>query len=475
MAVNTKKEIKQRKAPSMDARLGRIPPQDIETEKAILGICLLEKDALDIAMATIEHEDIFYKDAHVSIYAAMLKLYRAGVHVDLLTITAELHKNEQLESIGGAGYLAVLVRDVVTSAHLSDWCKIVYEKYMLRELIRTCGDAISEAYAENDPFDIISALDAQISTYGGVGDSYPTHIGEIALNEIKSLHERIEHKVEFNGISSGYPTLDRITGGWQSTDLIIIAARPAVGKTAFTVNLSLNAASSIERMCHVVFFSLEMGKNQIGKRALSAKSGVGLEKIFRKALDITPVELQSLEKTASNLKNFRLHVNDRAAVNPSYIKRVCNETRRKIRKRNSNEDLEMVIIDYLQLMQPNVRGGNREQDVSSISRDLKCLAKDLGVPVIALSQLNRDGKGKPDLSHLRESGAIEQDADMVCMMYGDDGDSESRIFFDIMKHRNGATDRVAFTFDKTKQQFIDEAANYNNSYAGIGGNDKPFN
>lgn len=430
---------------------GRVPPQAPELEEAILGAIMLEKDAIETAMGVLANSDMFYTPANQKIYEAMLRIYKNGGMVDLLTVTEELRKADELEVAGGAYYLTTLTMGVVNGAHVENHAKIVYETFMKRETIRICGAAISDAYEEGtDAFDISALAAAQLTELGEVATSdMPEPIHSIAMNEVISIGEKREAGVSFGGVTTGFPTLDKLTGGWQDTDLIILAARPAVGKTAFVMNLALNAGNAVTDVFNVLFFSLEMSKGQIGKRALSATSGVELEKIYRNVLSLSDAEMKTLQLTAEKMNKCRLHVNDKAAISPLYVKRVA-----KARKKKTG--LDMIIIDYLQLMRPSVKEGSRERDIASISAELKSIAKELEVPTIALSQLNREGEGgEPDLRHLRESGAIEQDADLVAFLYAPDANQPEQITLKIAKHRNGATDKVPFRFEKSRQKFYD--------------------
>lgn len=451
MAINIKKELGSiRKRPDMSTLVyGKIPPQAPELEEAVLGAILIERDALERAMGTIESPEVFYVDANRKIYQAMLTLYRSGAPIDLLTVTEQLRKQDELEIIGGAYYLTNLTENIVSGAHVENHCKIVFEKFIQREIIRICGEAIGTAYEDStDAFSLLDIVQNEFSDLGNVTNEAPISIHDIATQEVRDVHSRIEMDISFTGIPTGFPTLDKATGGWQDTDLIIIAARPAVGKTAFVLNIAMNAAQVLEREINVAFFSLEMSKKQIGKRSLSAKSGVDLSKIYRDVLSLSQDEIGKLEQSASDFKNCRMFVNDRAAVNPAYVRRVSNELKRK-------KGLDMIIVDYLQIMTANGGKQNREREIASISSDLKAIAKDLNVPVIALSQLNRDGDGKPELKHLRESGAIEQDADLIAFLYSDGDEVDARIIFKIAKHRNGAIEDIPFRFEKTKQRFYD--------------------
>lgn len=446
--------------------MARMPPHSKETEAALIGAVLFQgREGMERALSLLDTSDAFYTPDCKVIYDALLSLYKSGSAVDVVTLTDRLTRDGKIEKGGEYELMKYVDSVMLINADIESYAKVIKEHFLSREIIRICGEAITEVYDGTSPFDLINDLSAQFTRIGDVGNNdRPVHISDVATKELMSIHERRESKVIFSGVPTGYPSLDRLTGGWQDTDFIILAARPAVGKTAFVLNLAINAGQSLQKNVNVAFFSLEMSKGQLGKRALAIKSGVLLDKIYKNVLQLNDTELTQLERATDELRNCRLFINDRAAVTPAYIKRVCNDLDRK-------HGIDMIVIDYLQLMRPNFSEKSRERDVASISRDLKELAKELGVPIIALSQLNRDANGEPDLRQLRESGAIEQDADMVMFLYGDEAENESSIILKVAKHRNGATDKIPFTFDKTKQKFIDPTAQiqYDNPYAGIKG------
>ncbi len=471
MALNIKKEFgnsRQRKPDISTLVFGKIPPQAPELEEAILGAIMNQRDAIETSMTVLTTGDMFYNPANQKIYAAMMRLYTKGSVIDLLTVQDELRKTDELEVVGGAYYLSTLTANVVNGAHVEHHAKIVYQMHVKRETIRICGEAISEAYEDTtDPFDTSGLASTQLAALGDVaaGD-YPVSIEQIAVDEIMDMEQKRESGINTGGVTSGFPTLDKLTGGWQKTDLIILAARPAVGKTAFVINLSLNAGNSVGETSHVAFFSLEMSKSQIGKRTLAASSGIPLEKIYRNVLGLTDDDISILSQTTNILSKCRLYINDRPGITPMYVKRVAKDLKKK-------KGLSMIVIDYLQIMRPSVKEGSREREVASITGDLKAIAKELEVPIIALCQLNREANGEPDLPNLRESGAIEQDADVVSFLYAPDANEPEQIVFKIGKHRNGACDKVPFRFDKAHQKFYDINApmEYFNPRAGIASRD----
>lgn len=466
MALNIKKDFgtARKLKPDLDKLiLGKLPPQAPELEAAVLGAIMLEKDKFSEAIEIIQSGDCFYVDAHRRIYEAMHALNNQGRAIDLLTVTEELKKRGDLELIGGQYFLTTLTLNVVTSAHMEVHARIVMEKFIQRELIRISGTVISEAYEDStDVFDLLDKAET------GLYDITDKHlrknynkISDILIKTLDEINEAKANKKDVTGVPSGYATLDKITGGWQKSDLIVLAARPGMGKTAFTLNLALNAALNKDKPFPVAFFSLEMGAGQLVRRLLAAVSDLSLGKLVKGQLE--EHEFYQLMERSKKLASAPIFIDDQAALN-------IFELRAKARRLASKSDIQMIIIDYLQLMTAGVEKGNREQEISKISRDLKALAKELNIPIIALSQLNRSVEQRsnskiPQLSDLRESGAIEQDADMVVFLYRpgyyqkqdeqnnmepDDGTTEVII----AKHRNGNLDTAKVKFIGEYQKFV---------------------
>lgn len=409
MAVSIKKDfgnVRSRKPDLTTMVYGKVPPQAPELEEAVLGACMLEKDTFAQVLEIIQSSDCFYMDAHQKIYAAMRKLFDKGTPVDLLTITEELRKSGELEIVGGAYYLTRLTMSVLSSAHVEAHARIVMEKFIQRELIRISGSVISDAY--EDSTDVFDLLDKAESGLYEITDKHLRKnfrsLQDVLVQTMNEIDEARKKTDDITGVPSGFKGLDRLTGGWQKTDLIILAARPAVGKTAFCLNLALNAALNPSKPFPVAFFSLEMGAGQIVKRLLSAITDVRLESISRGKM--AEHEFIQMTQRMQRLTDAKIFIDDQAALN-------IFELRAKARRLKQKHNIQMIIIDYLQLMQGSVeKGGNREQEISKISRDLKALAKELEIPVLALSQLNRSVETRkeskvPQLSDLRESGAIE--------------------------------------------------------------------
>ena len=486
MAVNIKKDFgntRNRKPDISNLVFGKIPPQAPDLEEAVLGACMLEKDTFAQVLEIIQSAECFYVDAHQKIYGAMRTLFDKGTPVDLLTITEELRKTNELEIIGGAYYLTRLTMSVLSSAHVEAHSRIVMEKFIQRELIRISGSVISDAY--EDSTDVFDLLDKAESGLYEITDKHLRKnfksLQEVLVRTMNEIDENRKKTDDITGVPSLFKELDALTGGWQKTDLIILAARPSVGKTAFTLNLAMNAAMNVGKQYPVALFSLEMGAGQIVKRMLSAVTDVSMDAITRGKM--AEHEFIQMSQRMGKLAQAKIFIDDQAALN-------IFELRAKARRLKQKHDIQMILIDYLQLMQGSVeKGGNREQEISKISRDLKALAKELEVPIIALSQLNRSVETRkeskiPQLSDLRESGAIEQDADLVMFLYrpeyhgitndamGETIEGETHIH--IAKHRNGSTGMVKVRFIKEYQKFVDLEDNRFDSFgsgnSGGGGN-----
>ena len=476
MSLNIKKDFstsRSRKPDLSTMVYGKVPPQNPELEEAVLGAILLDKTKLGDVNEIIQSPECFYVDANKKIYAAILSLNTKGLPVDLLTITEELRKNNELELVGGAYYLTKLTMNVVSSAHVESHALIVMEKYIQRELIRISGEVIGSAYEEGaDVFELMDKAEQGLYeiTDKHLRKNYVS-IDKVLLKTIDEIEAAKNKTDDLTGVPSGYYELDKMTGGWQKTDLIVIAARPAVGKTAFCLNLAMNAALNTNKAFPVAFFSLEMSASQLVKRMLSAVTEVRMDAITKGRME--EHEFVQLTKRMSKLSSSQIYLDDQAALN-------VFELRAKARRLKQHHGIELIVIDYLQLMQASIdKNGNREQEISKISRDLKALAKELEVPIIALSQLNRGVESRkdskiPQLSDLRESGAIEQDADMVIFLYrpeyhGVNNDEmgepiEGKTEIHIAKHRNGSTGKVDLKFIKEYQKFIDLPSQYEGNF-----------
>jgi len=446
---------------------------------------MLEKGAFDIVIEILKAE-CFYVDSHQRVFKAMQSLANKSQPIDILTVVEELRFKEELDLVGGPYYVTKLTNSVVSSANIEAHSRIVLQKFIQRELIRISGEIIADAYEDStDVFDLLDQAESKIYevTSSHLRNNYET-IDSVLVKTIQRI-EDLRHKNEdITGVPTGFKNLDRITYGWQPTDLIILAARPSVGKTAMALNLARNAALHPTKPTPVAVFSLEMSAGQLVQRILSAESEIWLEKIARGKMEEHEMK-QLYARGIQRLAQAPIFIDDTPALN-------IFELRAKCRRLKNASNIGLIIIDYLQLMSGTGenRNGNREQEISNISRNLKGLAKELHVPIIALSQLSRevekrkDGNKMPQLSDLRESGAIEQDADMVCFMYrpeyydvtqnemGESNRGETHIR--IAKHRNGSLDTIKLKALLHIQKFIDDdGGDFNMPNLPPGGSWKP--
>ncbi|MBU1369555.1 MAG: replicative DNA helicase, partial [Bacteroidetes bacterium] len=431
---------------------GRVPPQAVDLEEVVLGAMMLEKDAVN-AIIDILKPEVFYKDAHKKIFTAIYNLFSKSEAIDILTVTNELKTMGELEMVGGAYFISQLTNRVVSAANIEFHARILIQKFIQRELIHISSDIIKDAY--EDTTDVFDLLDKAESGLFSVSESNLRRsfsaMPELVKQAIEDIEKAKDSDSNLRGVPSGYTDLDRITQGWQKSDLIILAARPSMGKTALALNLARNAAVDFNKP--VAFFSLEMSSVQLVTRLISSETYLPAEKL-RKG-DLEEYEWQQLNTKINPLVNAKMYIDDTPQLS-------IFELRAKCRRLKQQFDIQMVYVDYLQLMTAGGDNrGNREQEISNISRSLKSLAKELDVPVLALSQLSRNvesrpGSKKPILSDLRESGAIEQDADMVIFIYrpeyygiNDDGEGNSvqgLAVINIAKHRNGKLGDVNLKF-----------------------------
>ncbi len=449
----------------------KIQPQATDLEEAVLGALMLEKDALS-AVIDVLKPDIFYDERHKRIFEAIQQLFQKSKPVDILTVTSELRANGNLEMIGGAYYVTYLTNRVSSAANIEYHARIISQKYIQRELIRISTEIIKNAYEDTtDIFDLLDHAEKNLFDIAQNNLRRDTQkMDEIIKQSLASLEELRTKTDGLTGVPSGFTDLDRITGGWQKSDLIIIAARPAMGKTAFVLTAARNAAVDFQKP--VVVFSLEMSSIQLVNRLISGETEIEQEKI-RKG-NLAEWEWQQLHSKIGKLSEAPLLIDDTPALN-------IFEFRAKCRRLKSQYDIQMIIIDYLQLMHGKAEGmgggGNREQEIGSISRALKSVAKELEVPVLALSQLSRavesrpgqNGK-RPMLSDLRESGSIEQDADLVLFLYrpeyygiteDENGRSNAGVGEVIIgKNRHGETGIVPLRFIGKYVKFVDLEDNF---------------
>jgi replicative DNA helicase len=419
----------------------KIPPYSIEAEQSVLGSMLLSKEAIFVAAERLRAED-FYKESHRKIFDSILELNENGEPVDLITLTELLRSKRQIEQVGGAVYLTTLTEAVPTTSNISYYCDIVQEKSLLRRLIETSSDILSMAYEPKE--DVENVLDKaermifEIVQKRRVENYF--HIKDILLSTFERIEELYNSEGGITGVPTGFYDLDEMTSGFQPSDLILIAARPSMGKTSFALNIAQNAA--IRNKIPVAIFSLEMSKEQLVQRMLCSESNVDSHRLRTGRLQDD--DWPRLARAMGPLSEAPIYIDDTPAISSI-------EIRAKARRLKAEKGLGLIIIDYLQLMSGRSNAENRQQEISEVSRSLKALARELSVPVVALSQLSRAPEmradHKPVLSDLRESGSQEQDSDLVAFLYRDDyynPDSEKKNIAEIIiaKQRNGPTGTV---------------------------------
>ena len=433
---------------------GKIPPQAIDLEEVVIGAMMIDKKGVDEVIDILSPE-AFYKKAHQLIFEAIFQLFKNGEPIDLLTVSSQLKKNATLDLVGGDFYLISLTQKVSSSAHIEFHARIILQKYIQRSLIKISSEIIEDSYDETkDVFDLLDNAESKLYdiTQGNIKKSSET--AQDLVIQAKKKIEEISNKEGLSGVPSGFDKLDKLTSGWQESDLIIIAARPGMGKTALTLSMARNIA--VNQNIPVAFFSLEMASVQLITRLISSETGLSSEKLRTGRLE--KHEWEQLNVKVKGLEKAPLYIDDTPSLS-------IFDLRAKARRLASQHKIKLIVIDYLQLMTAGggQKGGNREQEISMISRNLKALAKELNIPVIALSQLSRavetrGGSKRPLLSDLRESGAIEQDADIVSFIYRpeyykiDEWDDEERsptegqAEFIVAKHRNGGLDSIRLKF-----------------------------
>ena len=434
--------------------LGKVPPHDLEAEQAIIGSMLTDRDAVISAIEILKEED-FYREDNKAIYTAILNLYNRAEPIDIITVKSELESMGKFEQVGGLEYLAELPEKVTTTANAMKYIKIVEEKSTLRRLIKTANEIIELGYSPTeDVEDIMEGAEKKIfNIMQEKNQKGYAPIKDVLVESFTKLEELYNRKQHITGVPSGFTELDYRTAGFHGSELILIAARPAMGKTAFALNIATNAA--VKANVPVAVFSLEMSKEQLVNRILCSESMVDSNKVRTGKLEED--DWTKLAGAIGPLSEAEIFIDDTPGIN-------ITEIRAKCRKLKLEKNIGMVVIDYLQLIQgSNKRGGSREQEISEISRSLKILAKELDVPVIALSQLSRAAEQRPDhrpmLSDLRESGAIEQDADIVMFLYRDDyynQDSDKKDIAEIIiaKHRGGSTGTVELLWLGSYTKFV---------------------
>ena len=430
-------------------QFGKLPPQAVELEEAVLGALMLEKDALT-SVIDILHPDSFYKDSHKLIFQAIRRLFERSEPIDILTVSNELKRSGELDLVGGPYVITQLTNRVASAANIEYHARIILQKHIQRELIRISSETIRDAY--EDTTDVFHLLDrAEKNLFDIAQGNIRRNFQEMSamVSEATRLIEAAKkHGTGITGVESGFTDLDRLTSGWQKSDLIILAARPAMGKTAFVLSLARNAAIQFNKP--IAVFSLEMSSIQLVQRMISSETGIPSDKLRKGTLDET--EWQKLVSMTGRLSESPIFIDDTPALS-------VFDLRSKCRRLKAMHDIQMIVIDYLQLMSGDTGGrssGNREQEIATISRSLKNLAKELNVPVIALSQLSRavetrGGEKRPQLSDLRESGSIEQDADIVMFINRPNAMEENnprQMVAELLvaKHRNGPVGKVEVLF-----------------------------
>ena len=436
--------------------IDRLPPQNIDAEQAVLGAMLIKKEAIAEVSQLLRPED-FYRDAHKIIYEAMLTLFNRNEPADIVTVTNYLNNESKLDKVGGIAFVTALANVVPTAANVIYHANIVREKADLRHLINTATDIAGMAYeAADDVADVIDKSEKMIMEVANRQNvSAFTPMKDIVIETFDKINLLYESKGGLTGIPSGFRDLDALTSGLQASDLILVAARPSMGKTAFTLNIAANVALKSKKT--VAFFSLEMSKQQLVQRMLCSEGGIDSQKL--KNGDLSNEDWDKLVRTADRVSSAPLYIDDTAGI-------TVMELRSKARRLKAEQGLDLIIIDYLQLMQGRGRGGsdNRQQEISEISRSLKAVARELNVPVIALSQLSRSVESRqikrPMLSDLRESGSLEQDADIVMFLYREDyydPETTNKNITEVIvaKHRNGPVDTIRMFFTKQFTRFND--------------------
>jgi len=434
--------------------LDRLPPQNIEAEQSVLGSLLIDRDAIVRVAPYLRAED-FYREAHGQVYAAILNLHERREPADFVTLSDELQRQGILETVGGAAYLTSLINSVPTSIHVEHYAHIVERTATLRRLIEAAGKIAGLAYDEAEDVDVV--VDRAEQILFEVSQQRATR----GLTPIRRLlteyYDRIEylhqHQGEMVGLPTGFIDLDKLLGGMQRSDLVIVAGRPGMGKSSLGMSIAHNAA--LKHKAVVAFFSLEMSAEQVVQRLIAGQTGISSQRL--RVGDIRDIEWDKFVKASGALAETAIFVDDAPLASPMEIRTKC-------RRLAAEFGLNLVIIDYLQLMQGSARSENRVQEISYISRALKGLARELNVPVLAMSQLSRAVESRQDkrpiLSDLRESGSIEQDADVVMFIYRDemyDEKSDRKHVADILvaKHRNGPTGQVALRFVAEETKFVD--------------------
>lgn len=426
----------------METRL-RVPPHNIEAEQSVLGAMLLDKDAITNVNEVLRGDE-FYKESHRLLFDAILELYNRDEPVDMITLIDLLRSREHIEAVGGVAYISDIVTSVPATSNVKHYAKIVEEKYVLRKLILSSNEIMDMCYGQKEKIeDVIGSAEKYIFDISqkNIHQDFE-HVSNIITRSFDELERLYKNKGEITGIGSGFRDLDKKTSGFQAGDLVLIAARPSMGKTSFVANIALEAA--LRGGYSTVIFSLEMSKEQIAYRMICAEANVDMLRL--RTGDLEDEDWIKLAKAAGPMANSKMFIDDTPGISVSEMRSKCRRL-----KTQRDKGVDLIIIDYLQLMSGSGKSDSRQQEVSEISRSLKALAKEMGAPVLALSQLSRAAEQRADhrpiLSDLRESGAIEQDADIVMFLYRDeyynkDTDKKNMAEVILAKQRNGPTGTV---------------------------------
>ncbi len=434
----------------------RIPPHNLEAERSTIGAAMLSKEALMDVSEEVRAED-FYNEAHREIFGAIMDLYRDNVAVDMLTVCEELNKKKALDMVGGRAYIATLTSEVPSTANAGEYAKIVAEKAMMRQLINVSEEISAKGYDDKVPAtELIDRAEADIFRVAQKRQKNDyAKIQDVLLKNLKQIDEAQKTTGSVVGLPTGFKTLDEVTSGLHKSDLIILAARPGMGKTAFALNIA--EQSAIKAGASVLIFSLEMSQEQLGQRLIAMQARVESEKLKKGELDRK--DWDRINVALNELNGTKIVIDDTPGVS-------IMEMRNKCRRLKAEQGLDLIVVDYLQLMTFDGRADSRQQEISALSRHLKLLAREMDCPVIVLSQLSRAPElrqdKRPMLSDLRESGSIEQDADIVIFLYRDDYYNENTekpgiCEVHLAKHRSGSTDRVELTWVARYTKFSDKA------------------
>ena len=440
----------------------RILPHSLEAEKSVLGSMLISHEATEFACEALKPED-FYLPAHQDIYAAMLQLYNRGNAVDSVTLIDALEREGKLNAVGGVTYITELSLFVPSAANVSHYIRIVEDRSVMRQLIRAGTDIVRDAQAGERPIgDMLDDAERRIFNISmKKSEDTLVHIGTTAMDTYMHIGDLMKLKGKLSGITTGFTDLDRLTSGLQRSDLVIVAGRPSMGKTAFALNIAQNAA--LKGGATICIFSLEMSREQLVRRMLCANAGVDMQRV--NTGDVTNDELVRLAEAMGDLSKANIYIDDTAGISVAELRSRC----RKLKSRNG---LDLIVIDYLQLMKTAGNSDNRATEISDVTRSLKILARELNVPIILLSQLSRGPEARtsnghrPIMADLRESGAIEQDADVIILLYrpavyaeaGDvEAENDNTAEIIVAKHRNGPTDTVYLSWLEQYTKFTDRS------------------